>query len=594
MVKQIKVLAILPYEGLKDMLIAAVEQYPEIKLDAMVGDMEKAVEATGECMENEKYDVIIARGGTAQLLRAAYPGMIVLEISVTLDDIFQAVLLAKNYNEKFAIVSLPSIAMRAREFCAMLQYNIEVYAVNTEKESKKLLTDLQKQGYSMIVGDMINARLAAEKGMNVVLIMSGRNSIEEILRQVIQLLCIKKVESEEDSRLNDICDNAPYRIVILNRQGQVLLNNIKNRSEAESYAEYLRENLEIFFSQETCHIERKFGKEYYAVDSKILPQSDGEEVVVYGRPVCMELPEGEGGIILAQEEDEDSYSFEGTVGVSNLVGRVRETLFRCCETRQPILILGEPGSGKDAAANRIYRMGYNKKRPFYIIDCEVVSPKEWMRFFDKSTSPLMDINCTIYFKNIQSLELGQEKKLRDMIENTNLCVRNQVIFSGTVKEDAMECMLSEYLLTKVNCILLQVLPLRKRKSDIVNLSIVYLSALNAELGKQVIGFEQGAEEELLAYSWPGNVTQLKRVLRELVLCAEGSYITRKSVKECIANEIFNGEDIQVSNINLSQSLDDITYDVIRYVMKEEGMNQKKAADRLKVSRTTIWRILNSR
>lgn len=154
--------------------------------------------------------------------------------------------------------------------------------------------------------------------------------------------------------------------------------------------------------------------------------------------------------------------------------------------------------------------------------------------------------------------------------------------------------MSEYLLTKVNCILLQALPLRKRKSDVLNLSIIYLSALNAELGKQVIGFENGADEEMLQYSWPGNVTQLKRVLRELVIGTDGNYITRKSVKECISNEIFSSEEANVSNINLNQSLNDITYDVIRRVMKEEGMNQKKAADRLKVSRTTIWRILNSR
>ncbi|RHV91543.1 hypothetical protein DXA96_03215 [Lachnospiraceae bacterium OF09-33XD] len=86
--------------------------------------------------------------------------------------------------------------------------------------------------------------------------------------------------------------------------------------------------------------------------------------------------------MLAEEEDEDSYSFESSFGVSNLVGRARETMLKCCNSRLPILILGEPGSGKDAAANSIYRMGYNKNRPFYTIDCEVVTPKEWTRFFE--------------------------------------------------------------------------------------------------------------------------------------------------------------------------------------------------------------------
>ena len=446
----------------------------------------------------------------------------------------------------------------------------------------------------MVVGDMINAKLATEKGMNVVLIMSGKNSVEAVLKQAVQLLAIKSRETEEKDYLKSRCDGAPWYITILNRQGDVLLNNVKNSGESERYAEFLKENLNAYFEQEIFHMERRFGREYYVVDSKIIEGSGGEEVVIYGRPVCVEVPEDTRGIMLAEEEDEDSYSFESSFGVSNLVGRARETMLKCCDSRLPILILGEPGSGKDAAANSIYRMGYNKNRPFYTIDCEVVTPKEWTRLFEKSTSPLMEINCTIYFKNIQVIDINLEKKLRDMIENTNLCRRNQVIFSGTVKGDSAECMMSEYLLTKVNCILLQALPLRKRKSDVLNLSIIYLSALNAELGKQVIGFENGADEEMLQYSWPGNVTQLKRVLRELVIGTDGNYITRKSVKECISNEIFSSEEANVSNINLNQSLNDITYDVIRRVMKEEGMNQKKAADRLKVSRTTIWRILNSR
>ena len=60
---------------------------------------------------------------------------------------------------------------------------------------------------------------------------------------------------------------------------------------------------------------------------------------------------------------------------------------------------------------------------------------------------------------------------------------------------------------------------------------------------------------------------------------------------CIRNEIFLAPDENVYNINLEQSLYDITYEIVCMVMKQENMNQKRTAERLKVSRTTIWRIL---
>ena len=118
-----------------------------------------------------------------------------------------------------------NLILQVKEMCIRdRQYDIEVYAVNTEEESKELLENLQKQGYSMVVGDMINAKLATEKGMNVVLIMSGKNSVEAVLKQAVQLLAIKSRETEEKDYLDvykrQDCERAQARRALSDAAGR--------------------------------------------------------------------------------------------------------------------------------------------------------------------------------------------------------------------------------------------------------------------------------------------------------------------------------------------------------------------------------------
>ena len=103
--------------------------------------------------------------------------------------------------------------------------------------------------------------------------------------------------------------------------------------------------------------------------------------------------------------------------------------------------------------------------------------------------------------------------------------------------------------------------------------------------------EKEALEEFLSYSWPGNITQVKRVLRQIMGSTEGALITKDTVKKFIRNEVFENMDDLSFNIDLNQTLSDINYDVIRLIMKQENMNQSRTAERLGVGRTTIWRIL---
>lgn len=588
----IRLLVVLPYEGLKKLFLTQIKDFPEIQLTTVVASRFDAVKVVADRLSKGNCDMVASRGGTAELLRKKFDHITILDIPVGFDDIFRAVLLAQNYKEKFAVVSFPSIAEIAQNLCNMLHFDNEVFTICSEEESKQKLLEMRKQGYTMIVGDVTTASHANTLGMNTILIMSGENSVRSILQQVVNLSNIKKDSIERSNYLSGIKETMPDFIGIYDEAGTVLFTNQDNSASYAEITDYIDGHFEAIKKQDEFKTEFHANKKICVLYSRIRKAEEGAHIFVYAREIYEEASERTSGITIMEEAD-DNYVFESHFGVSNSIGRMKDAIAKCCDTRNPILILGENGCGKDAAAASIHRLGYNKNGPCFVIDYENMTLKEWNSFFQKSSSPLLNVKCTVYFKNLQKMNEELQKTLIEFIENSNLCRRNQVIFSAVAGFGEENCRMVKYLLTKTKCILLQAMPVRKRMEELPSLTAIYISEINIQTGKQFLGLDSAAMDALASYSWPGNITQLKRVLLEAALLADGNYITSQNIRTCIENEMFESDASVVCNIDLNRSLDEITYDVVRMVVKEEGNSKKKAAERLGISRTTVWRILNS-
>ena len=98
-----------------------------------------------------------------------------------------------------------------------------------------------------------------------------------------------------------------------------------------------------------------------------------------------------------------------------------------------------------------------------------------------------------------------------------------------------------------------------------------------------------AQKKMLAYSWPGNLTQFKRIIKELVISSETSYISLGALQKALWSE--EDSDLSGYRLELTKTLDQITRDIALTVLKEEGGNKTKAAKRLGIARNTLWRIL---
>ena len=206
------------------------------------------------------------------------------------------------------------------------------------------------------------------------------------------------------------------------------------------------------------------------------------------------------------------------------------------------------------------------------------------------------LHTTIYIKNPGILSKLQLEKLFTYMEQSNLAKRTRLIFSlisGSNQHPEYENV-RNYLENRLSCLTICLLPLRERLQDFKSITALYLHKLNVSLGKQIIGLETEAMELMTDFSWPGNLDQLQHVLKELVVITQAPYITLADVSLILNQEPFFASNSANAGLNLNQPLDDINYQIILTVLKEENGSKEKTAQRLGISRSTLWRILKSR
>lgn len=208
-------------------------------------------------------------------------------------------------------------------------------------------------------------------------------------------------------------------------------------------------------------------------------------------------------------------------------------------------------------------------------------------------SPFTDSNNTIVLKNIQLLTDTRQTQLISAVKDISLCTRNRVFLTCVCSTDQLVPPQAADYIKAFSCLSISLLPLRKRVDAMADMISLYLGTLNMEMAKQVIGVEEGAMELLKAYSWPSNYSQFKRILRELAVITEKSYIQADDAAEILEREqgIAGTCAYASAGIDPAKTLDEINQDIIQMVLRETGGNQSAAAKKLGISRTTLWRLL---
>ncbi|EKS22611.1 hypothetical protein HMPREF9318_00809 [Streptococcus urinalis FB127-CNA-2] len=143
--------------------------------------------------------------------------------------------------------------------------------------------------------------------------------------------------------------------------------------------------------------------------------------------------------------------------------------------------------------------------------------------------------------------------------------------------------------------------LNERKNEFSSIITILINRLNLELNTSIIGFDPKAFSLMNNFKWFQNFNQLEKDVKKLIIESPGYYISEYLVTKILNEEIIkyqlhiNSEASEntIKNYNSKKTLFDYNQDIIKTVLAENDGNQTKTAKQLGISRTTLWRYLNT-
>lgn len=586
-----RILGIAPYEGMRTVMERTAEAYPNVQLDVYTGDLEVGA-AIVQHVPMNSYDCIISRGGTATMIRQMTE-LPVVEIPLSVYDVLSAMKLAENYSNLYAIVGFSSITEPAHTLCDLLGYHLTILTVEHAKEVSELLKKLKQEGYRMVVCDMVTHRIARQMGMDAFLITSGVESMHAAFDQAINISQWFGRVRQENMFLRSITKDQNGRVVVLQQDGRIFYSSPTEPSSGlvETLKSHLREvppnsSLKFYYTERD---------QLYRITGQTLLMDEKRYCLFYCVPSRISMHSSWGKGIRSMNKGECEYLFTTSFyNTSGAMGTMDEEILKLAEVRQPVMIRGEAGTGKEQIAWFLYLHSSRVNKPFVLVNCELVNEKGWDFLLWHNNSPLNATGNTIYFQNFEMLEEETAKELLSVIHETGLARRVRLIFSYVCPDDEPEPERMRKFQSKLGCLMLNLPSLRSRADEISSLASVYLSSLTVELGKQISGFEPRAIEMLRRYEWPNNYTQFKYILRTLATTATSSYIRSNAVAELLAKErpVRKNFVPNKSSVNTEATLEEIIHDVVEQSVAAHGGNRAAAARQLGISRTTLWRYLS--
>lgn len=276
-------------------------------------------------------------------------------------------------------------------------------------------------------------------------------------------------------------------------------------------------------------------------------------------------------------------------------------------TPMTVLINGASGTGKEYVAKRIHQLSNRSSGPFVAIDCGAI-PKELAasEFFghikgsftgavtDKTgafeaahggTLFLDEVENLSYDVQIQLLRALQERRIRPVGANREIevdirlvCATNedlpQAIAAGTFRED---------LYHRINEFSLRMPLLRERQEDIMLFANLFLDQANRELNKNITGFSSEATLLLHNYPWPGNLRELRNIVKRVTLLTSDSLITADDLQRELPQA-------RPQNDYTPRPLFDAEQERrrIREALEQTRYNKSKAARLLGIDRKTLY------
>jgi len=244
---------------------------------------------------------------------------------------------------------------------------------------------------------------------------------------------------------------------------------------------------------------------------------------------------------------------QGFLGSSKALESALNIADKACKTDASILLLGQSGVGKEVFASYIHKNSPRAKKPFVAINMAAIPDNlieselfgfEKGAFTDASEAKAGQFELanggTLFLDEIGEMPVGvqakllralQEKEVRRLGSSKSIKIDLRVVSAtnANLSEKITEGEFREDLYYRLNTIPLNIPPLKERKDEILQIAEATLEQNCQKYGFEIKSFSDEAKEQLLAYTWPGNIRELISVVERATILSDGNIIDSDSL-----------------------------------------------------------------
>jgi transcriptional regulator with AAA-type ATPase domain len=297
----------------------------------------------------------------------------------------------------------------------------------------------------------------------------------------------------------------------------------------------------------------------------------------------------------------------GRYGLDTLIGRgpahrrLLDQVSAAASSTVPVLVVGEPGTGKRQVARTIHQLGTKRTAPLVPLDCGALPPEALERALFGTPDGRPDGDPTVLprvaLPEGSTLLVGDVLDLpRDLQGRLAAALDSPVRLIATTAADPDAALRAERLRPDLyyalTTLVIRLSPLRDRLDELPLLAQHLLERANARGGRQRSGFSPEALRTLLAYDWPGNLRELTRVVDDAQARGEGDAVEAGDLPAAVRGDLA-GAYLPPPAPPQVTPFDDLLTQVerrlIENALQRARQNKSKAAELLGISRPRLYR-----
>ncbi len=569
-------------------------------------------------------DVLISRGGTAQMLEEQFHSVPVVMLPVSPYDLLIAIHRAKAYGRNIVVIGFDLIIQGVEQLAPILDVNITAQRVENQLDANVHLRRLLENGQQIdvLLGGAVAEKLAHQYGIPTVFLETDTATIENSIKEARKLLDIRNRERQKTEQARAILHYVNQGVMAIDANGYVTTFNpaackitgirkqdilgkrIDRVLPGSRIMEVMEDNL-----PELGQLER-IGQGMTLAN--LVP------IVVNGKPMGAVKTFEDVTRVQAYEQKIRSkllkkghfarYSITDIIGNSPAIRESKNLARKYAQVDSTVLIVGNSGTGKEMFAQSIHNLSRNRSNsPFVAVNCSAIPENlleselfgyEQGAFTGarkKGKAGLFTVahKGTIFLDEITEMPIAlqarllrviQEKEVLPLGSETVIPVDIRII--AATNTDLIEAVrqgkFRSDLYFRLNILNLRIPNLTEREQDIRLLAELFTRTHSQRLDKN-LKLTAGAMRILESYAWPGNIRELENIVERLCVISD-TRIREPDVQSIIDN-------LAPLDENNETTIRGMTRAHVTRTLAECGGNRGLAAKHLGISRTSLWRIL---